>query len=163
MNIFVTNKCPITSARALDDKRVIKMILESAQIISTHMNLNKEEGPYKTTHKDHPVTKWTREESGNLNWLLNHFIALCREYTYRFNKVHKCAQFIPIFVKYLRQFKCPRTQTPFVNCTKFKDEEDVIMAYKKALIDKWQNDKRSPKWTNRIPPLWFRGRNEKTL
>ena len=35
MNIFALDPCPVKSAQYLDDKRVIKMILESAQLIST--------------------------------------------------------------------------------------------------------------------------------
>ena len=35
MNIFVTDVCPEISARTQCDKHVVKMVLESAQMLST--------------------------------------------------------------------------------------------------------------------------------
>jgi hypothetical protein len=37
LNIFATSPCPVKSAQILDDKRKVKMILESAQILYTNM------------------------------------------------------------------------------------------------------------------------------
>jgi len=98
MNIFVSSFDPIESAQFLDDKRVVKMCLESAQILSTVMNENGLNGPYKTTHKNHPIVKWVKESSENYWWLIEHFSALCDEYNLRFNKEHKCNQHYDTFV-----------------------------------------------------------------
>jgi hypothetical protein len=57
MNIFVTSICPIESVQALDNKRLIKMILESAQILSTAIWLNSKQSHselYRATHIKHP-------------------------------------------------------------------------------------------------------------
>lgn len=85
MNIFVTSLCPIESARNLDDRRVVKMLLESAQLLSTSLGGN----PYKITHRRHPCTLWVSDHTSHAVWLYRHFIALSEEYTYRFSKTHR--------------------------------------------------------------------------
>lgn len=156
MNIFVTDRNPIISAEALDDKRVIKMILESAQIMSTVMHLREAKNAfmvYKPTHKGHPCTIWTNENRKNYEWLLNHFVALSREYTKRFNKIHKSFMLLEELAS--GRHLLPDTElSPFTNATKFKNESDVIVAYRMALVDKWLNDKRPPTWTNSKAPQW---------
>lgn len=105
MNIFVTDTCPVKSARALDDVRLNKMILETAQMLCTNarilakhtsrtMNasafatLDIELIPYKSTHENHPCTVWARANIGNYNWLASHFIALVKEKVGRTGKIH---------------------------------------------------------------------------
>lgn len=91
MNIFASFQCPIKSAKFLDNSRVVKMILESAQLLSAaiHLNGGNTEGLYKLTHKGHPCTIWATKSSGNWHWLYAHYLALCDEYTRRYGKVHK--------------------------------------------------------------------------
>lgn len=145
MNIFVTSPDPEFCAKVLDDKRVVKMVLESAQLMSTAMNLAGANGPYKTTHVNHPCSIWTRETFSNYAWLLDHFISLCDEYTYRYNKQHKCSQLIKTFEDGLAYIN-DGSLTTFVNCTTFKQEQDVFKAYQLALEEKWNKDIRTPTW-----------------
>jgi hypothetical protein len=60
MNIFVTSTCPKISAQALDNKRVVKMVLETAQLLSTPIFINnsdiKYDNIYKPTHVKHLCT-----------------------------------------------------------------------------------------------------------
>lgn len=158
MNIFATSQDPKESALALDDKRLIKMCLESCQIMSTVMHQYGVEGPYKPTHKNHPCTIWAGMNSANFNWLREHAACLCEEYRYRFKKQHACYGLILIdFTEFWCDAnKLPRAwhRTEFVNCTPFKHIKDVHKAYKECLLDKWRNDKRFPKWTNRDMPYW---------
>ena len=75
------------------DKHVVKMIIESAQMLSTahrelDCNLNNNDKLYKVAHKNHPSTKWVRENSAQYMWLYDHFVALCEEYTHRYGKTH---------------------------------------------------------------------------
>jgi len=81
------------SARSLDNYRVVKMILESCQMLCTTLNVQHDEqvAPYKTVHKNHPSTKWTRASSANFMSLVEHTEAMLDEYTERFGKTHKCA------------------------------------------------------------------------
>lgn len=87
MNIFVLDLEPSTAAQMLCDKHVVKMILESAQLLCAHF----ESGiaPYRRTHYNHPCAKWVRKSRKNYWWLLEHAKALCEEYTFRYGKTHK--------------------------------------------------------------------------
>jgi len=146
MNIFVTDSCPIKSANNLDNKRLIKMVLESAQLLSTAMTvLGDSRAPYKPTHVNHPCSVWARASKGNYNWLLSHFVALCSVYTERYGKIHKCADFIDLFSEVSVGFPVEEF-LPFVNCSLFKEEHDVILAYRKTMEAKWQADKKAPAW-----------------
>jgi hypothetical protein len=94
MNIFYVDKDPFKAAAMLPDKLVVKMPLESAQMLSTvHRVYNGDAwcdmaGLYKTAHLNHPCTIWARESVMNYKWLYSHFHALSDEYTKRYGKVH---------------------------------------------------------------------------
>lgn len=108
MNIFYLDRDPVVAAQAMTNKHVVKMILESAQLLSTaHRVLDgtpttqySKSGArllryshpndllYKSTHINHPSAIWVRTSSSNYGWLYNHFVALCQEYTSRYGKVH---------------------------------------------------------------------------
>lgn len=156
MNIFVSDFCPTESAKALDDKRVIKMILESAQMLCTTINVaGIRQAPYKSTHMNHPDTIWTRTSHDNYLWLCKHFVALCDEYNNRFHKVHKCEQYKELFYDSSGDSTYPKEGlTTFPNCTTFKDIKETTLAYRNYLNQKWKEDKRPPKWTNSKPPEW---------
>ena len=90
MNIFFLNVCAILAAVLQCDKHVVKMILETAQLLSTaHFELDGESPAYKPTHKNHPSAVWVRQSSGNYLWLHAHLLGLGEEYTKRYGKVHK--------------------------------------------------------------------------
>ena len=102
MNIFVTDRCPVQSARNLPDKHIVKMPLETCQMLSIIYSdwyygvgkLYKSDGtPYRTQHgafRNHPCTQWAAANQYNLAWLILHGIALCDEYYQRYGKVHTC-------------------------------------------------------------------------
>ena len=102
MNIFVTHPSPIQSARNLPDKHIVKMPLETCQMLAIIYSdwyygvgkLYKSDGtPYRTAHgafRNHPCTQWAAKNPYNLSWLIRHGYALCAEYTERYNKVHTC-------------------------------------------------------------------------
>jgi len=102
MNIFVTNQCPIQSARNLPDKHIVKMPLETCQMLAIIYSdwyygvgkLHKVNGqPYATKRgafRKHPCTIWAAAHYGNLSWLITHGLALCDEYKARYNKTHSC-------------------------------------------------------------------------
>lgn len=95
MNIFFLSRSPKEAAELHCDKHVIKMILESAQLLySAHWVLNPEglpEGAYKKTHINHPCAIWIRESIANYLWLCSLAWWLCKEYQFRYglHKVHK--------------------------------------------------------------------------
>jgi len=111
MNIFILNEDPTIAAQEQCDKHVVKMIVESAQMLSTvhrmvdgvmerrpsksgsmlqyfYLDDEREDILYKACHYNHPSTVWTREGCCNYTWHYQHFIALCDEYKYRYNKTH---------------------------------------------------------------------------
>ena len=94
MNIFYVYPDPADAAICLPDKLVVKMPLESAQMLSTaHRVLNGDDwcdfnGIYKTAHINHPCSIWARESLQNYTWLYYHFYALCQEYTNRYDRQH---------------------------------------------------------------------------
>ena len=91
MNIFYLDKCPKKSAEYMYNKHIVKMILESAQMLCCahyHYNTDTEQIPYKKTHYNHPSTKWVRECASHYSWLYEHMRALGDEYTKRYNKTH---------------------------------------------------------------------------
>lgn len=150
MNIFAVSKSQLECAQSLDDKRVVKMTLETTQILSTAMHLNGLVGPYKMTHAGHPVVKWTAENHSNFRWAISLLEELCKEYTHRYNKVHKCQSYIAVFNAVTLYDK---DISEFADCSN-SIGKDISSCYKNCLINKWKNDKRTPKWTNRNKPLW---------
>jgi len=113
MNIFYLHNDPKICAEMHNDKHCIKMILEYCQLLSTahrvldgEMYIDKtvnnrnikrwrllddrESILYSATHINHPSAVWVRKSIGNYYWLSNLLVDLCKEYTYRYGKVHKC-------------------------------------------------------------------------
>ena len=89
MNIFYLSNCPQEAAEAHNDKHCVKMILESAQMLSTaHRELdgNVPDILYKSTHKNHPSTIWARSSKQHYDWLFQLFQWLSFEYTKRYSK-----------------------------------------------------------------------------
>ena len=155
MNIFVTDLSPVQSAINLDNRRLVKMVLESAQLLSTTLTvLGDDKAPYRVSHLNHPCSVWARSSRGNYQWLFDHFVALSFVYTQRYRKQHKCSEFISLFGDTTAQFP-NEPLLPFVNCSLFKDETDVVQAYRKTMEAKWRDDKRPPAWhTEQQFPGW---------
>ena len=100
MNIFFLSFIPREAARLHCDKHVVKMILETSQLLySAHWILNPEglnENAYKLAHKNHPCSIWVRTSLSNYMWLASLGFWLCREYQYRYgeHKIHKTERHI---------------------------------------------------------------------
>lgn len=101
MNIFHLSDCPTEAAIWQHDKHVVKMTLETAQLLSQAVRLTpewqeyfKRRDVYRVTHQHHPSSRWTRRSVPNLYWLCRHGIALADEYSHRFWRRHKSATII---------------------------------------------------------------------
>ena len=120
MNIFYLDKDPIEAAKQSCDKHVVKMIVESAQMLSTahrmidgnlytdktktgrkikrwkHPNPNMEKTLYKACHTGHPSTVWVMESAYNYHWLYKHMMALNTEFKMRYGHIldHKTIQLL---------------------------------------------------------------------
>lgn len=95
MNIFVTNNCPVQSAREHCRVHNTKMIVELAQMLSTAHRVidnNQNSVLYKATHVNHPSSIFIRKSSENYKWAYEHFVALCDVYESDRKKVHATAE-----------------------------------------------------------------------
>jgi len=150
MNIFVLHSDPHIAAQMACDKHVVKMILETAQMLCTAAHTMGYTAPYTPTHKKHPCTLWASESSGNWNWLLEHGAALCREYTKRYGKVHKSQRVIE-YCSRLKPRCSLQKQTPFAQAMppQYKNE-CAVTAYRayyhgeKANFATWKT--KTPDW-----------------
>jgi hypothetical protein len=79
MNIFILDEDPRKCAQYHCDKHVVKMILESVQMLSTVSGAG-----YKPTHKNHPCTKWVQESLDNYLWLVRLTTELNKEWQFRY-------------------------------------------------------------------------------
>ena len=145
MNIFATSPCPIFCAQYLDDKRVVKMTLETAQMLSTAITERGGEGPYRRAYWNHPCTKWVRETRCNYDWTLRHFQALCDEYKKRYGRTHACASHLVTFADGA-DLMPDGWITSFADCSLQDSGDSVYERYRKCLAEKWRNDKRKPTW-----------------
>lgn len=155
MNIFMTDPSPQQSAKNLCYVHIVKMILESAQILSTaHRVIEGDEradslGLYKKTHINHPSSVWARASVANYNWLYSHFIELGRLYEQRKGKPHKTIEKLSEAL-ILAPKGLPENQTPPPACVsdEFKDlDESVFTKYQLYLDSKYRG------WLNRDKPV----------
>jgi hypothetical protein len=94
MQIFGLDRNPAAAARALGDRHVVRMTLESTQILSTVASLAGVVTRYRPTHHNHPCTLWVRDNGGHWHWLLAHARALASEYEFRYDRRHACLDVI---------------------------------------------------------------------
>ena len=94
MNIFVLSRNVRTCAVLHCDQHVVKMPLETAQLLSTTLALTdpaqwaalrEQQLAYLPTHQNHPCAIWARECINNYLWLARLGIELCAEYSFRFS------------------------------------------------------------------------------
>lgn len=154
MNIFVTSDDPAQCAAALDDKRVVKMALETTQLLCTAVNEAGGSTPYRSTHKAHPCTVWASSTRGNWQWTYELACALCAEYTARYGRRHACRVVLDGIADCAALIPGGQ-RTEFVNCARnaqlgidYTDVDNVFVAYQLYLNARWDTDKRQPTWSN---------------
>lgn len=142
MNIFVLDADPTLAARAQCDKHVVKMIVESAQLLCNA--LPEHLAFYRRTHYNHPCSVWVRASRENYLWLCEHALELCREYTKRYKKTHATEWVILLSIS-LAELVPSSRQTPFAICVpddcKTVDAVESYRAYyikHKSRFAKWR-------------------------
>lgn len=153
MNIFVLDYHPRKAAEYHCDKHVVKMILETAQILSTahdHFETGVS-GLYKPTHKNHPCSVWARQSRENYIWTLNLGKWLLYEYEKRYGRVHKTSEVMDRLTQVPKSLEYHKL-TPFAQAMpEIYQREDAVEAYRayyigdKAPICKWKTE----------VPWWF--------
>lgn len=158
MNIFYLDSDPVKAAKYHVDKHNIKMILESAQLLCTAHHLCPKyklpEKFYKKTHVNHPCSIWVRESSDNYRWLCEHAIALCDEYTYRYDKTHASRVVIEWCQKHIPDLPdIGTTPVKLAMPDEYKTSDPVESYRNYYFYDKRKNIQ--CKWTRRTPPNWW--------
>ena len=176
MNIFYLDRDPELAAQYHCDKHVVKMILESAQLLSTahrvldgvavqgksrtgrnvkRWSLSNEFDSvyYSASHVNHPSAVWVRTSPYHYNWLHNLFGHLLTEYTYRYGKTHKCEALYEPLKRWPSKIEFSDYEDP-PQCMPddCKDAFSTVVAYRNY----YRNYKASfAKWTWRPTPLWW--------
>tara|TARA_R100000734_G_C3238406_1_gene43916 strand:+ start:61 stop:561 length:501 start_codon:yes stop_codon:yes gene_type:complete len=159
MNIFYFDHDPVVCAKAQPDKMLVKMPLETAQMLCTaHRVLDgdkyaDEVGLYKEAYKNHPCTIWARESVQNYSWLYRHFIALGDEYTYRYNKVHGSVEKLKDALMPHPENISSQPMTPIrlAMPDQYKEPDDPILSYRQYCIQEkdyamWNKGRPKPTW-----------------
>ncbi len=128
----------VRSAESQDNYRVVKMILESCQILCTVLNEQGLEAPYRSFNPRHPSCLWAAESSANFENLTLHCFALIGEYAERFNKDHKCVKVLEKIVDLYDPCRFPDSEpTPLrmamPDCFKSKN---IVESYRKYYASK---------------------------
>ena len=156
MNIFILDLNPRKCAEYHSNSHVIKMVLESAQLLCGvhHVTNSNYIIPYGLSHKNHPCAIWARECMENYNWLCELGIELCEEYTYRYGKRHKSQDIIEWAMVHKPNLRVNGSITTFALA--MPDEckiGNAVDSYRQYYIA----EKRSfAKWKEREIPFWFK-------
>lgn len=164
------------------DKHVVKMILETAQLLSTAHRImdglqvqvtlrNPETNKirnkkvwvldderndilYSATHINHPSAVWCRQSVENYNWLVEHLFALSDEYTYRYGKHHLTMQKLGYTLQSPPYHLRDYDMTPMPSCMdkEYIISEDPIANYRNYYK---YGKARMHKWTKREAPEWI--------
>jgi hypothetical protein len=179
MNVFVLSEDPIEAAQMMCDKHIPKMIVEAAQMLSTahrmldgyvekrpsnsgkrmvnywvHSNSNLEGVLYNAVHHKHPCTIWTMASKANYEWHYKHFLALCSEFQYRFNREHLTYKKLkdvlrepPINIPNSAITEFPQAMKAYPQCMV---EGDPVQAYRNYYhykhFAKWERGRPAPEW-----------------
>jgi hypothetical protein len=153
VNVFAVDRDPVRAARALCDRHVVKMTLETAQILCTAARTRLgRSAPYRATHSKHPCVEWAAARRANWRWLVRHGLALADEYERRFGRVHRSRAVI-VRMGRLRPPPSTGRRQPFVQAMPEQYRgPDAIAAYRryyvgeKARFATWRRPARPPRW-----------------
>jgi hypothetical protein len=151
MNIFFLDPDPAVAAKFHNDRHVVKMILESAQMLSTACRESGLNEGYKPCFQHHPCTQWASERFGNWNWLRRLALELNEEFKYRYDNEddHKSA----VVVRQLPEPPLPGGRTkPAMAMPDYCKTENPIEAYRKYYREEKDH---LAEWTGRPVPNWY--------
>ena len=181
MNIFYLHNDPETCAQMHNDKHVVKMILEYAQLLSTahrvidgveeqalsksgrkqkvwRLSDDRDVHIYKASHINHPSAKWVRHNISNYSWLFEMWVELLREYTYRYDKVHSSERLVEYLVNIPKNI--PTSNGWTAPWRAMPDEFKVDRSVPDYTIESYRAyylgaKVKMSRWTNRPMPQWF--------
>jgi hypothetical protein len=185
MNIFYLDHDVHKCAEMHNDKHVVKMILEYAQLLSTAHRIldgvlsvgvsqsgrkkviyvladNRDAVLYSATHANHPSAVWVRQSDKNYDWLFSLFQALMDEYTHRYGKIHACSKLEMSLARLPKNIP----QKPFTEPTPAMPEDVKVM--REVFTDRYvidslasyrnyyiKNKTHLANWKKRPVPDWY--------
>jgi hypothetical protein len=176
MNIFYLHEDPKQAAEWTVDKHTVKMILETAQLLSTahrlldgeqyigktatgrnvkrwKLNDDRETNIYSATHINHPSSIWSRNSSDNYDWLYNYFRFVIDEYTHRYGKTHKTESLLPYLQSKPYNIAIgPMTEMPCAMGDEYIVSDDPVENYRNYYK---HGKKHLHKWSKREIPYWI--------
>lgn len=171
MNIFVLSGIPSIAAQFHCDNHVNKMLIESAQMLSTAWHIAapdevkiNQNGDwsiaktglkiYKPFNPNHPCNKWVRECRENYMWLTVLAKYLAREFTRRYGKEHATQRIVEALMQPPATLPSINWGTPHVQCMpeQYQRKQDAVAAYRE-----YYKKEKAPfaTWTNIEVPYWF--------
>lgn len=152
MNIFVLDNDIEKCAQYHCDQHVVKMILESVQLLCTALNKKGFISPYRSTHVKHPCVLWVEESFDNFLWLQELTVQLNSEYRYRYDKPndHKSIAVLNQ-IAHLRYESNGLTEFAQAMPDKYKIPGDAVSAYRQFYLGEKMT---FAKWTKRGFPNW---------
>lgn len=141
----------------LCDKHVVKMVLETAQMLCSVRWLQGLEAPYKLAHAKHPCTLWAGRSKENYLWLISHGIALAEEYTARYGKQHASLSVIEFCQQGINDLSfLSNGLTEFAQAMPdaYKNPDDVCLAYQSYLRAEKQSFSKWEKCPEHKPSWW---------
>lgn len=175
MNIFYLDINSKKSAEYHNDKHVIKMIIEYAQLLSTahrvldgeiYFELSKKNRKikryklqldddifYKATHINHPSAIWVRQSSEHYKFLFEMFKSLCSEYTKRYFKTHKTSRLLTILEKTPKNIKNVEFKEPPLAMPEYCKLDGAVESYRNYYLKEKQ---KILNYTNTEIPYWVK-------
>jgi len=178
MNIFVLDGNPKAAAEMHCDKHIPKMIVESAQMLSTahrildggeylapsksgkrmvkHYRLSHHDDLiYKAVHAKHPCTIWTMQSHNNYLWHYHLWRHLAEEFEYRFGKLHASWEKLKDVLYDTPQNVVYGDMTPYALAMPDEYKVDCpVQSYRnyylgdKTRFAKWDKGRSAPNWWN---------------
>jgi hypothetical protein len=165
------------------DRHVVKMILETAQLLSTahriidgqsvtenvvnakgktrkkttwKLNDGRDSVLYACTHANHPSAIWARQSRENYSWLYRHFLALGEEYSHRYGKRHLSIDKLESVLATPPHNLSATALTTMPSCMapEYITSTDPVTNYRNYYI---KGKAALHRWTKRVPPQWMTG------
>jgi hypothetical protein len=138
MNIFALDADPVLAAQYHCDRHVIKMVLETAQMLSSAHRIHGStvDALYRATHLKHPISKWINTSAENYQWGYDLFVALAAEYELRYHRVHGSYRLLNHVLCHIPDGIESSVLTPWVQCMpEIYRGEDPVQAYRQYYLE----------------------------
>lgn len=155
MNIFYLDTDVKKAAQYHCDKHVVKMILETAQLLSTAHRLSGSDDDrlYKLTHKNHPSAVWVRSNKNQYLWTYQLFTELSDEYTRRYGKIHLSYTKLKDVLREVPELDdAAFTQPPQCMPDEYKVDGDSVLAYRNYYMG---GKSEFAQWNHSPTPEWY--------